>query len=100
MPLSLTLHEFYHDCWRFIFFSDLSRFVHFPCISGIQGVWRPDSGGVIQVAVKILESQGLVENPSDFLNEIAVMHRIDHPDIVHLYGVCMEPDSWRIVSNC
>ncbi|TPP64974.1 Tyrosine-protein kinase PR2 [Fasciola gigantica] len=64
-----------------------------------QGVWRPDSGCVIQVAVKILNPHGLVENPSGFLNEIAVMHRINHPDIVHLYGVCMEPDSWKIVTE-
>ncbi|KAF8572105.1 hypothetical protein P879_00277 [Paragonimus westermani] len=55
-----------------------------------QGVWRPESGGVVQVAVKILELHRLQEDLTGFFKEIALMHQLNHPDIVRLYGVCVD----------
>ncbi|CAL8093947.1 unnamed protein product [Calicophoron daubneyi] len=64
-----------------------------------QGVWRPDSGGVIQVAIKVMDTREVTENIGSFLNEISVMHRLNHSDIVRLYGVCIEPEAVKIVTE-
>ncbi|KAA3676592.1 uncharacterized protein DEA37_0006998 [Paragonimus westermani] len=65
-----------------------------------QGVWRPESGGVVQVAVKILELHRLQEDLTGFFKEIALMHQLNHPDIVRLYGVCVDcKDSIKVVTE-
>ncbi|KAG5452717.1 Activated Cdc42 kinase-like [Clonorchis sinensis] len=64
-----------------------------------QGVWRPEFGGVVQVAVKIVETHRLTSNTDEFLNEVGVMHRLNHPDIVRLYGISVEPDVVKIVTE-
>lgn len=80
----------------------------------LQGVWHPDSaaggsggsggGGVTQVAVKVLNaSRRLLEDPSQLFHEVATLSAISHPDIVRLYGVCVEPlttgDCVKLVSR-
>lgn len=39
------------------------------------------------------------EETCDFLNEISIMHRLNHPDIVQLLGVCIDVNVIKIVSN-
>ncbi|CAH8667698.1 unnamed protein product [Heterobilharzia americana] len=53
-----------------------------------QGVWHTDSRRV-----------KMGDETCDFLNEIAMMHRLDHPDIVRLLGVCVEINTIKIVTE-
>lgn len=38
-----------------------------------------------------------MQNPSEFLDEAAIMHTIDHEHIVRLYGVVLEPKAAMLV---
>ncbi len=51
----------------------------------------------LQVAVKVVTQDKLLANPSGFLQEAAIMHRVHHENIVHLYGVVLEPKSYMLV---
>ena len=56
-----------------------------------KGDWTTPSTCKVSVAVKILESAAL--SPAwafeDFVKEVNVMHRLDHPNLIHLYGVVL-----------
>lgn len=52
----------------------------------------------IQVAIKCLNRERM-QNPSEFLDEAAIMHTIDHEHIVRLYGVVLEPKAAMLVCN-
>ncbi|XP_005172355.2 non-receptor tyrosine-protein kinase TNK1 isoform X1 [Danio rerio] len=50
--------------------------------------WHTPTGRVLPVAVKTLRS-GQVDLVSDFLQEVTSMQSLDHPNIIHLYGVVL-----------
>lgn len=52
----------------------------------------------LQVAIKCLGNERMTSNSTEFLKEAAVMHSIDHPNIVRLYGVVLHMDSLMLVS--
>lgn len=53
--------------------------------------WFTPTGRVIPVAVKTLRSNSsrLGEMVTDFLQEVTIMQSLDHPNIIHLYGVVL-----------
>lgn len=57
-----------------------------------KGEWTTPSGRVMEVAVKILRKD-VVSDPgasfNDFVKEISVMHQLNHPNIIKLYGVVL-----------
>ncbi|XP_067299054.1 non-receptor tyrosine-protein kinase TNK1 [Pseudorasbora parva] len=53
--------------------------------------WHTPTGRVLPVAVKTLRSGSSRQDDmvTDFLQEVTVMQSLDHPNIVHLYGVVL-----------
>ncbi|CAH8681558.1 hypothetical protein MS3_00004599 [Schistosoma haematobium] len=65
-----------------------------------QGVWHTDTRRGLQVAIKIMDIKQMNEEGTcDFLNEISIMHRLNHPDIVQLLGVCIDVNVIKIVTE-
>uniref|UniRef100_A0A3Q0KRM9 non-specific protein-tyrosine kinase n=1 Tax=Schistosoma mansoni TaxID=6183 RepID=A0A3Q0KRM9_SCHMA len=65
-----------------------------------QGVWHTDTRRGLQVAIKMMDIKQMNEEETcDFLNEISIMHRLDHPDIVQLLGVCIDANVIKIVTE-
>ncbi|XP_017959805.1 activated Cdc42 kinase-like isoform X4 [Drosophila navojoa] len=63
-----------------------------------QGVWTNGSER-IQVAIKCLCRERMQSNPMEFLKEAAIMHSIEHENIVRLYGVVLDTDSLMLVTE-
>jgi serine/threonine protein kinase len=63
-----------------------------------QGVWT-NGNERIQVAIKCLCRERMLSNPMEFLKEAAIMHSIDHENIVRLYGVVLSTDSLMLVTE-
>lgn len=63
-----------------------------------QGVWT-NGNERIQVAIKCLCRERMQSNPMEFLKEAAIMHSIDHENIVRLYGVVLSTDSLMLVTE-
>lgn len=53
----------------------------------------------IQVAIKCLCRERMQSNPMEFLKEAAIMHSIEHENIVRLYGVVLATDSLMLVTE-
>ncbi|XP_039602886.1 non-receptor tyrosine-protein kinase TNK1 [Polypterus senegalus] len=57
-----------------------------------RGEWRSPSGKMIKVAVKYLipvDTSKEAEILKDFLQEVTVMHALDHPNLIRLYGAVL-----------
>ncbi|GMS97610.1 hypothetical protein PENTCL1PPCAC_19785, partial [Pristionchus entomophagus] len=52
-----------------------------------------------QAAVKCISSEKLLSNPTSFLSEAAIMHRMHHDDVVRLYGVVLDTKQIMMVSE-
>lgn len=63
-----------------------------------QGTWTTGNQRV-QVAIKCLGHERMTSNSTEFLKEAAVMHSIDHPNLVRLYGVVLHLDSLMLVTE-
>nr|XP_014103171.1 activated Cdc42 kinase-like isoform X1 [Bactrocera oleae] len=63
-----------------------------------QGVWTNGTER-IQVAIKCLCRERMQSNPMEFLKEAAIMHSIEHENIVRLYGVVLATDSLMLVTE-
>lgn len=63
-----------------------------------QGVWC-NEGERIQVAIKCLARERMQNNTIEFLKEAAIMHSIDHPHIVRLFGVVLDTGSLMLVTE-
>ncbi|XP_026333695.1 activated Cdc42 kinase-like isoform X2 [Hyposmocoma kahamanoa] len=63
-----------------------------------QGTWNTGSQR-LQVAIKCLGHERMTSNSTEFLKEAAVMHSIEHPNIVRLYGVVLHLDSLMLVTE-
>ncbi|XP_063373186.1 activated Cdc42 kinase-like isoform X3 [Cydia amplana] len=63
-----------------------------------QGTWATGSQR-LQVAIKCLGHERMTSNSTEFLKEAAVMHSIEHPNIVRLYGVVLHLDSLMLVTE-
>lgn len=63
-----------------------------------QGVWT-NGNERIQVAIKCLCRERMQTNPMEFLKEAAIMHSIEHENIVRLYGVVLDTDSLMLVTE-
>ncbi|XP_023939356.1 activated Cdc42 kinase-like isoform X2 [Bicyclus anynana] len=63
-----------------------------------QGTWATGTQR-LQVAIKCLGNERMTSNSTEFLKEAAVMHSIDHPNIVRLYGVVLHLDSLMLVTE-
>ncbi|XP_041986159.1 ALK tyrosine kinase receptor isoform X2 [Aricia agestis] len=55
-----------------------------------QGLYKHRPGEEMPVAVKTLPELSTGQAESDFLMEAAIMAKFNHPNIVHLIGVCFE----------
>lgn len=57
-----------------------------------QGLYRHRDGDAIEmpVAVKTLPEMSSGQSETDFLMEAAIMAKFNHPNIVHLIGVCFD----------
>ncbi|KFD52561.1 hypothetical protein M513_06595 [Trichuris suis] len=66
-----------------------------------QGIWSMSDRSIdkIQVAVKKILPEKMHANPLDFLQEAAIMHRVDHEHIVRFYGVVLNPKSVMLVTE-
>ncbi|XP_055938737.1 activated Cdc42 kinase-like isoform X1 [Argiope bruennichi] len=64
-----------------------------------QGVWTNEEGERIQVAIKCLSEERMQKNHMEFLKEAAIMHTIDHENIVRLYGVVLETNTLMLVTE-
>lgn len=53
----------------------------------------------IQVAIKCLCRERMQSNPMEFLKEAAIMHSIEHENIVRLYGVVLDTNSLMLVTE-
>ncbi|CAH1647804.1 unnamed protein product [Spodoptera littoralis] len=62
-----------------------------------QGTWTTGNQR-LQVAIKCLGHERMTSNSTEFLKEAAVMHSIEHPNIVRLYGVVLHLDSLMLAS--
>ncbi|KAG2309510.1 hypothetical protein Bca52824_029258 [Brassica carinata] len=59
------------------------------------GTWNE-----IEVAIKIFTDQGVtVENIKDFCNEIFILSRIQHPNVIMFHGVCIKPPQLALVTE-
>ncbi|XP_067828164.1 non-receptor tyrosine-protein kinase TNK1 isoform X2 [Heptranchias perlo] len=56
-----------------------------------RGEWRLPNGRVLNVAVKCLRSDiaNEMDPMADFLQEVNAMYAINHPHLIHLYGVIL-----------
>nr|XP_026489970.1 activated Cdc42 kinase-like isoform X3 [Vanessa tameamea] len=63
-----------------------------------QGTWTTGNQR-LQVAIKCLGNERMTSNSTEFLKEAAVMHSIEHPNIVRLYGVVLHLDSLMLVTE-
>ncbi|CAG9558649.1 unnamed protein product [Danaus chrysippus] len=63
-----------------------------------QGTWNTGNQR-LQVAIKCLGNEKMTSNSTEFLKEAAVMHSIEHPNIVRLYGVVLHLDSLMLVTE-
>ncbi|XP_013179344.1 PREDICTED: tyrosine-protein kinase PR2 isoform X1 [Papilio xuthus] len=63
-----------------------------------QGTWTTGNQR-LQVAIKCLGQERMTSNSSEFLKEAAVMHNIEHPNIVRLHGVVLHLDSLMLVTE-
>ncbi|XP_075990467.1 activated Cdc42 kinase-like isoform X3 [Anticarsia gemmatalis] len=63
-----------------------------------QGTWTAGSQRH-QVAIKCLGQERMTSNSAEFLKEAAVMHSIEHQNIVRLYGVVLHSDSLMLVTE-
>ncbi|KAL0902670.1 hypothetical protein ABMA27_000491 [Loxostege sticticalis] len=63
-----------------------------------QGTWSTGNQR-LQVAIKCLGHERMTSNSTEFLKEAAVMHSIEHPNIVRLYGVVLHLDSLMLVTE-
>lgn len=63
-----------------------------------QGVWTNGTER-IQVAIKCLTRERMLSNPMEFLKEAAIMHSIEHENIVRLYGVVLDTESLMLVTE-
>ncbi|CAB3225083.1 unnamed protein product [Arctia plantaginis] len=63
-----------------------------------QGTWSTGNQR-LQVAIKCLGQERMTSNSAEFLKEAAVMHSIEHPNIVRLYGVVLHSDSLMLVTE-
>ncbi|CAH0716493.1 unnamed protein product, partial [Brenthis ino] len=63
-----------------------------------QGTWATGNQR-LQVAIKCLGNERMTSNSTEFLKEAAVMHSIEHPNIVRLYGVVLHLDSLMLVTE-
>lgn len=57
-----------------------------------KGEWTAPNGRVVEVALKILKKDVMTEpgaSFNDFVKEISVMHQLNHPNIIKLYGVVL-----------
>ncbi|XP_073952023.1 activated Cdc42 kinase-like isoform X2 [Choristoneura fumiferana] len=63
-----------------------------------QGTWATGNQR-LQVAIKCLGHERMTSNSTEFLKEAAVMHSIEHPNIVRLYGVVLHLDSLMLVTE-
>ncbi|CAH2985252.1 unnamed protein product [Chilo suppressalis] len=63
-----------------------------------QGNWSTGNQR-LQVAIKCLGHERMTSNSTEFLKEAAVMHSIEHPNIVRLYGVVLHLDSLMLVTE-
>ncbi|CAH8571598.1 unnamed protein product [Schistosoma turkestanicum] len=66
-----------------------------------QGVWHiNNTNRILQVAVKIMNIEQMNEKETcNFLNELSIMHQLDHPDIVQLHGVCIDANVIKIITE-
>lgn len=51
------------------------------------------------MAIKCVQQEKLIANPLDFLQEAAIMHKLNHPNIVQLFGVVLETKTVMLVSE-
>ncbi|KAJ4904120.1 Mitogen activated protein kinase kinase kinase-related [Raphanus sativus] len=64
-------------------------------IEVFRGTWNET-----EVAVKIFTDQGVtVENIKDFCNEIFILSRIQHPNVIMFHGVCIKPPQLALVTE-
>ncbi|KAK6150008.1 hypothetical protein DH2020_017533 [Rehmannia glutinosa] len=60
-----------------------------------RGTWNG-----LEVGIKVFLEQDLtVENIEDFCNEISILSRIRHPNVILFLGACMEPPRLSIVTE-
>lgn len=59
-------------------------------------ILSPGSASV-PVAIKTLKHDIPIENERDFLNEVLLMKRFDHPNIVKMLGICIKAETLWLV---
>uniref|UniRef100_A0A0R3Q663 non-specific protein-tyrosine kinase n=1 Tax=Brugia timori TaxID=42155 RepID=A0A0R3Q663_9BILA len=65
-----------------------------------QAAWNNSNNNEqIQVAVKCILPQKLFANPLNFLQEVAVLHKMGHECVVRLYGVVLDTKAVMLVSE-
>ena len=52
-----------------------------------KGIWREETGYILEVAVKSLKANCDERDKVKFLQEAAIMAQFRHPNVVTLYGV-------------
>lgn len=57
----------------------------------LEGVYTKQDGTKLPVAIKTLRKDSILAGTQDFMREAEVMHRLSHPYIVQLIGICEEP---------
>ncbi|PAA87856.1 hypothetical protein BOX15_Mlig022589g1 [Macrostomum lignano] len=64
-------------------------------------VWKAKLGRLVEVAVKMMHSngQGIAMNQQEFIREAQTMHKLHHPKIVQLLGVCTTEEPFYIVTE-
>ncbi|KAG5402412.1 hypothetical protein IGI04_017019 [Brassica rapa subsp. trilocularis] len=70
--------------------------VGFGCSAEVfRGTWNET-----EVAVKIFKDQAVtVENIKDFCNEIFILSRIQHPNVIMFHGACVKPRQLALVTE-
>lgn len=56
-----------------------------------EGEWSTPSGRKKKVAVKVLRADALAQPGAfeDFVKEVNAMHSLNHPNLIHLYGIVL-----------
>lgn len=66
-----------------------------------KGEWSSPSGKTIEVAVKVLKQEVMAQPGAldDFVKEVNVMHQLNHPNLIRLFGIVLSFPSLMMVTE-
>ena len=64
-----------------------------------KALWHDENGRDVMVAVKTTKEEATLEERIKFLQEAAIMGQFDHPYIISIFGVMVNPDKVNLMAK-